>query len=347
MSGASSPRILITRLSAIGDCVHTLPLACALRRAFPEAFIAWAVEPLPAQLIEGHDAIDETIVVPKKWLKKWSTIRAVRRQLRALKFDTVLDAQSLSKSCLLGWLSGARRRIGFGAGQGRELALWMNNTRVKPTAAHVVDRYLEVAGPLGIESPEVEFRMKCDAASKDNIERFLDQSSLTEPIAVINPGAGWASKVWPAERYAAVAKHLGEQHQHKSVVVWVGQDERTSAELIVERSAGHARLAPPTSLLDLSELCRRANLFVGSDTGPLHIAAAVGTRCVGMYGPTEPEKCGPYGEGHVTVRAHAQSEVKKMRNADNDIMQSITADEVVEACDRALADGAASDYRAA
>lgn len=348
MNRASSPRILITRLSAIGDCVHTLPLACAIKRAFPDAFLAWAVEPLPAQLVEGHDAVDETIIVPKKWLKKWSTIRAVRRQLRDLKFDTVLDSQSLSKSCLLSWLSGARERIGFGAGQGRELALWLNNTRIKPTAAHVVDRYLEVARPLGIESPDVEFRMKRDQTSQDVVNQFLAENELKRPLAVINPGAGWASKVWPAERYAAVAKHLGDDAGHMSVVVWAGESERQWAEAIVAQSAGHARLAPATNLLELTELCRRADLFVGSDTGPLHIAAAVGTRCVGMYGPTRPEKCGPYGSGHVTLRA-AQSTGggHKMRDADNDVMQTITAAEVIAACDQALSDESPSEFRAA
>ena len=335
MYDASKPRILIARLSAIGDCVHTLPLACALRRTFPEAFIAWAVEPVAAPLIEGHEAIDQTIIVPKGWLKKFSTIRQMRRQLRTLQFDIALDPQSLTKSSLLGWFSGARERIGFAKDQGRELALWTNNTRVKLTTAHVIDRYLEVARPLGIESPEVEFRMKHDADAERSISDFIANSSIEQPIAVINPGAGWASKVWPAERYAAVAEHLGQTHGYTSIVVWAGDTERQWAEQIVKQSQGYARIAPATSLLEFTELCRNAKLFVGSDTGPLHIAAAVGTRCVGMYGPTNPEKCGPYGAGHVVVRAE-QSDSGKMRDAENDVMQTITAEQVCAACDTAI-----------
>jgi heptosyltransferase-1 len=346
MNDASKPRILITRLSAIGDCVHTMPLACALRKAYPEAFIAWAVEPMSAPLVKGHEAIDQTIVVPKGWLKKLSTIRQVRRQLRELKFDIALDPQSLSKSSLLGWFSGARQRIGFAKGQGRELALWLNNSRVQLQSTHVVDRYLEVARPLGIESPAVEFRMIKDPVAQQMIEQFLTGAAIQNPLAVINPGAGWASKVWPAERYAAVARHLGETHGHTSVVVWAGDSEHAWAKQIVEQSAGHAQLAPPTSLLELTELCRKADLFVGSDTGPLHIAAAVGTRCVGMYGPTSPEKCGPYGTGHVNVCAEQSAgSSKKMRDADNDVMQTISAEQVASACDEAIAN--ATETRAA
>jgi len=344
---ASNPRILITRLSAIGDCVHTMPLVCAIKRACPGAFIAWAVEPAAAPLVEGHEAVDQVVVVPKGWLKSLATIRSVRRQLRALKCDTSLDPQSLSKSCMLGWFSGARRRIGFAKGQGRELAPWLNNTCISPRASHVVDKYLEVARPLGITSLTVEFCMKHDPLAKHTIERYLADAGVDRPFAMINPGAGWDSKLWPLERYAHVAQHVGETHKRPSVVVWAGNRERLWAEQIVTSSSGHAHLAPPTSLLELTELCRLSGLFVGSDTGPLHIAAAVGTQCVGMYGPTSPAVCGPYGTGHVIVQTDRPTDASRMRDPTNDVMHSISAEQVADACDRVLAGNATNKTHAA
>ena len=344
---ASSPRVLITRLSAIGDCVHTLPLACAIKRACPEAFIAWVVEPAAAPLVEGHDAVDKVVVVSKRWLKSIKTIRDVRRRLRSLRCDTSLDPQSLSKSCLLGWLSGARQRIGFAKGQGRELAPWLNNTCVAPRRSHVVEKYLEVARPLGIESPTVEFRMKQDLEAMRTVGRYLIDARIGQDFNVINPGAGWDSKLWPPGRYAHVARHLRDSHDLPSVVVWAGDRERQWAEEIVALSAGRAHMAPPTSLLELTELCRSARLFVGSDTGPLHIAAAVGTQCVGMYGPTRPEVCGPYGKGHVIVQAANPTDARRMRDPNNDVMRTISAEAVVAACDQAVASDATKETRAA
>ena len=135
-----SPRFLIVRLSAIGDAIQTMPVACALRERFPQAFIAWAVEKRAAALLEGHPAIDELILLPRGWLKSPRGVWQLRRRLRDLQIDTTIDVQSLSKSSILAWLSGARRRIGFGNPGGRELSKWFNNERVDPTAVHVVDR---------------------------------------------------------------------------------------------------------------------------------------------------------------------------------------------------------------
>ena len=148
-----SPRILIVRLSAIGDAIQTMPVACALRERFPEAFLAWAVEERAGTLLRGHEALDELIVLPRGWLKSPGGVWRLRRRLRDFRFDVAIDVQSLTKSAVLAWLSGARRRIGFGNPGGRELSKWLNNERVDPKATHVVDRYLELLRPLGIESP--------------------------------------------------------------------------------------------------------------------------------------------------------------------------------------------------
>ena len=238
-----SPRILIVRLSAIGDAIQTMPVACALRERFPQAFLAWAVESRAAALLHGHEAIDELILLPRGWLKSPGGVWRLRRKLHALRFDVAIDVQSLTKSAVLAWLSGARRRIGFGNPGGRELSKWFNNERVDPKSTHVVDRYLELLRPLGIESPTVRFQVperEDDAKTADEIIR---QRKLEDGFAIINPGAGWPSKLWPTERYAAVARHLAERWQLPTLVVWAGAAERAMAEQIAGASAALDRPA--------------------------------------------------------------------------------------------------------
>lgn len=336
MPSNESPRILITRLSAIGDCILTLPVACAIRDSFPNAFLAWTVEPAAASLLEGHAAIDELIVVRKGWLKSPASLWDLRQRLRRLRFDAVIDPQSLSKSAILGWLSGARQRVGFAAPQGRELSLMLNNCRVSNRSQHLVDRQLELLEALGIRQPGVRFDVPRREAAEAKVMAWLESQSLSR-FAAINPGAGWDSRLWPADRYAAVAEHLAREYGLRSVVVWAGDRERGWAESIVARSNGQTLIAPPTTLSELASMLRSASLFIGSDTGPMHLAAAVGTPCVALHGPTRPEVSGPYGEGHRAVQAYYQSGTSRQRrSAQNEAMQSISTAEVCQACDAVL-----------
>src|SRR5262249_14375152 len=144
MTRREAPRVLICRLSAIGDCILTMPLLCALRQSFPRAFLAWVVESGAAPLLQSHECLDQIIVVRKGWLRSPREVWELRQQLRALKFDTALDPQSLTKSSLVAWLSGAPRRIGFAAPRGRELSLWLNNVQIRPTASHLIDAQLQL-----------------------------------------------------------------------------------------------------------------------------------------------------------------------------------------------------------
>ncbi len=155
---------------------------------------------------------------------------------------------------------------------------------------------------------------------------------------MINPGASWDSKLWPAERFATVVRHLGDQHGAPSVVAWAGKRERQWAETIVSASSGHAVVAPNTSLVELAALLRGARIFLSADTGPLHMAAAVGTPSVGLYGPTRPADCGPYGAHCVAIQEYYQGGGRReRRRANNDAMRAITIDRVCQACDRMLA----------
>ncbi len=313
-------------------------MVTALRRAMPRAFIAWAVERAAAPLVEQHAAVDHVIRVPKRVLRKPSELWQLRGELRRCNFDIAIDPQALSKSSIISWLSGARRRISFRAPVGRELAPWLASERVTSQQPHVVDRYLELLQPLGIEPGEVRFDVPQDPTAVQAMASFLGQPRLGEGYAVINPGAGWPTKLWPADRLGQIARRLGESAHVPSVVVWAGEQEKRLAEQIVAAAAGHTLLAPPTTLLELAVVMRKARFFVGSDTGPLHLAAAVGTPCVGIYGPTRPEECGPYGPGHRVCQTHRPNPKERIKKAgSNDAMQAVTVETVWQACERLLA----------
>jgi heptosyltransferase I len=333
-----APRILIVKLTAIGDVIHAMPVASALRARFPKAYIAWLAEGRAGDLLAGHRAIDRRIVVPRRWLKSPAAVWRLRRQLRGQQFDITLDLQGLTKSAIAAWLSGAKRRIGFGGEMGREASRLLNRERVTPKSAHVVDRYLELLGPLGIEKPAVHFDVPRFSEAATNVERFLARERLVGSLSVINPGAGWPSKRWPADRLGQIARHLSARHSVPSVVVWAGAEEKLWAEEIVAISAGHAKLAPPTTLAELAELSRRACLFVGADTGPMHLAAAVGTPCVGLFGPMPAERNGPYGVGHVAIqKMRMEGSSRERRGATNETMLAISVEDVAAACDTILA----------
>jgi len=330
-------RILIVRLSAIGDVLHGLPVLNALRDARPRAFIAWVVEGAAGQLLRDHKALDELFVVPRKWLTSPRAVADLRRRLRALRFDISVDLQGLTKSAVAARFSGARQRIGFDGRDGRELSRWLNNVRVQPTRTHVVDRNLELLAPLGITDAVPRFDLDDAPADAQAAREILATRRLGERFAVINPGAGWPSKLWPAERFAGVARYLGTRHALRSLVVWAGEEERISAEQIVAGSAACATIAPATSLRELAAVARQASVFVSSDTGPLHLAAAVGTPCVGLFGPMPAERNGPYGPHHVAVqKMYFPATSRQRRTAGPESMEAISIEHVCEACDRIL-----------
>ncbi len=341
----SAPRILICRTSAIGDCILTMPMLCALRDHFPRAYIAWIVERGAAPLLKDHACLDQLIVVNKGWLKSPREILNLRRQLRDLKLDVAIDPQSLTKSSLAAWLSGAKDRIGFGKPRGRELSVWLNSQIIAPTVTHLVDAQLQLLAPLGVTEPRVRFAVPRDEAAEMTMHAALQTLHLGCPFTTFNVGAGWDSRLWPPQQYGRVAKHLGQRYRIPSLVVWSGDRERAWAQEVVAHSGGNAVLAPPTKLTELTALLRRSRLFIGSDTGPLHLAAAVGIPCVGLFGTTRPEESGPYGEQHTIVQTRYQDgTARQRRSAANDAMREITADSVCAACD-SLLDSGASGYR--
>jgi heptosyltransferase I len=337
VSTATPNRILLVRLSAIGDVIHTLPLACALGERFPQAHLTWVVEEPAAALLRGHAAIDELITLPRGWLKSPRMVRQLRRRLRSAPFDVAIDAQGLSKSAIVAWLSGTRRRIGFGDPWGREFSRWFNTERVDTQRPHVIDRNLELLHPLGIQSPPVRFDIPEHAADRAAAEEIIRLCGVPRRFAMMGPGAGWPSKLWPPARYAAVAQHVGRTWQLPTLVIWGNAMERAWAAQIATGSGGHAQVARAMTLTELAALMRRARLFVGSDSGPLHLAAAVGTPCVGLYGPWPAEKHGPYGPQHVVVQKMLfEGSTRQRRHAPAKYMEAIDVDSVCEACAKIL-----------
>lgn len=330
----SSPNILITRLSAIGDCMETLPLAMAIKERWSDSKLTWIVDCGVDSLLKHHPAIDQVIRLRKGFLSRPRELWQLRKQLRSLLIDISIDPQGLIKSGILGWLAGAKRRIGFASGQAREHAWRFYHEAISPRSTHLVDRQLELLEPLGIHSNRVEFGWSEPESIRVEVEQVLGHLMLHgEEFAVINPGASWASKRWPTDRYSEVAKRLYELTGLRSLVVWGSPDERLLATTIVESTPMATCLAPNTTLMLLSGLLKRSRMYIGSDTGPMHMAVAVGTPCVAMFGTSRSEYCGPYGSIHRPLqRRYDAGSSTYRRHTTNDAMLEISADDVILQC---------------
>lgn len=278
MTDAAPPRLLVIRLSALGDVIHTIPAVVALREALPETEIAWAVEAAYAELVE----VVARVTAIRVSLKQWSPARIAEARAEVRGFPASVDFQGLIKSSLMARASGAKDRYGFARDVIREKpAAWFVNRPVTiDRSSHVVEWNVDLArafAPAISSVPAVDFTLfSADPSGK--LAGFEDR-------IVLLPGAGRPQKHWPVDRFAELARCIGDD----ALVVW-GPGEEARA-----RAVG-AEVAPKTDFRELAFLLRGARLVVGADTGPLHLAAALGTPVVGLYGPTDPARNGPYGQ---------------------------------------------------
>jgi lipopolysaccharide heptosyltransferase I len=329
-------RILVVRLGSLGDIVHALPAVHALRNKFPGAQIDWLVENKWRALLAGNPDVNEVIHLDRS---TWSGVSACVRQSRRRKYDCAIDFQGLYKSALLARLSGARRRIGFALELLRESgAAWFYTERVASTARHVVDQNLALAQYLGAEKGEARFPL----AISDEAERFVRMQLGAKggrKYFVMSPGGGWMSKCWPAEQYGHLLRRLLSLYSFAGWrgVVNYGPGERKLAEA-ARLVAGEADpLLFSGELPQLMALLRGAEFFVGGDSGPLHLAVALGTPVVGLYGPTDPARNGPYSPADIVVRnARAEETTYKRESSPALSMRSITVEQVVVAVQRRL-----------
>lgn len=289
--------ILIVRLGALGDIVHAIPAAAAIRRALPGARIDWLVDAKHAALLDLVPVVDRVLPLSGRTAGAW--VDAVRR-MRAVQYDVTLDLQGLLKSAVLARASGAGRVIGFSIFHLREKTarpFYSETDRTDAPAEHVVYKNLRLLRTIGIDTNEVVFPfLRTPSAAYDAVRAATGE----RPYALINPGAAWPNKRWPAERFGHVAAFLREVRGLAPIVLW-GPGEQTLAGEVVAASAGSALPAPATTIADLLELSRGAALLVSGDTGPLHLAAAVGAPVVALFGPTDPARNGPWSDDDVVV----------------------------------------------
>ena len=293
-----SPRILIIRTSALGDIVHALPVLTALRKEIPEAHIGWVVEEAFAPLLSGHPALNTLLSVNLRgWRRRPYSPRVIREfisflsALGSFSAEIVLDLMGNHKAGVLAALTLGDRRIGHRAADRRERssAVWISEP-VTASGAHVVDRMLSVLAPLGIETPNPSF----------GADQILEQEPVApvagddEPFLLLHPATGWANKDYPADRWGTVAASL---HEETGVAVRIapGPGEQGVADEVARSAGGSLQVLPPLPLPQLVYLQRRARLVLGGDTGPVHLAHALGTPVVCVMGPTDPERNGPYG----------------------------------------------------
>ncbi|MGH9768678.1 MAG: glycosyltransferase family 9 protein, partial [Blastocatellia bacterium] len=303
---------MIVRLGAIGDVVHALPALSALRRSLPDAHIAWAVEQGgAAKLLRSCGRLDESIELDlrgwRKSLMNVETQTAIRKAmagLRNARFDLSLDFQGLMKSAMVARLARVPRRIGFAREALREPAsAFMLTERVAvDDGDHVIKKNLKLVEHLGCDvSGEYEFPI----ALSDDDERFAEEQleRFDGRFAILNPGGGWPTKLWGAATdhgFGAIADRLWEAYAIRSVVTY-GPGEEGLAQSVVDHARAKAAVMLDTTLKQFFALARHAGLFIGGDTGPMHIAAAARTPVVAIFGPTESRRNGPFAEDDVVV----------------------------------------------
>jgi lipopolysaccharide heptosyltransferase I len=276
----SAPRILIIKPSSLGDIVHALPTVNGLRQKFPDAHIAWLVNDSLGSLLNRCPIINEVIPFPRH---VYSQLPALVRRLRAAHYDLVLDLQGLLRSGLITAATGAARRVGLS--DAREGSRLFYNEIVSVPRLHAVDRYLLAARYLGCPTTPVEFPLGLEGAAP----------AEPKPIA-INPSARWPTKLWGDDKFAELIHSLPRDR----IVLTGSAAER---ERIDRLAPGCRNLAGKTDLLALAELYRRCAVVITNDSGPMHIAAAVGTPVIAIFGPTDPLLTGPYGRQHIVLRA--------------------------------------------
>jgi heptosyltransferase-1 len=336
-------RVLITRLSAIGDCILTIPLAVKIKQLWPACHVSWVVDCAAAALLEPHAAIDEVLRIEKRWLAHAGGWSALRNELTSRQFDLVFDPQGLSKSALLGKLSGAKTRVGFDYSHGREIAPLLATHRQRRTVRHMVDTYLQLLAPwCPISAGTGEFQMPIYTTAVERVEGLLQEldlkigsnSSGSHPRwLAINVGAGWPSKQWPPERFGWIAQELRQRHGLRSLVLWAGDSEQALAEQVLAHAADAAVMAPATSLCELAEIIRRCAFLVSGDTSALHIASALNTPCVGLFGPTWSDESGSYGNKHIAIQSSVLPDSSRgQRRSSNNSMNAIEISEVLHAC---------------
>ncbi len=292
--------ILIIKMSSLGDVIHALPSLYVLRRAMPEARITWAVHPAFAALLPGKPWIDEIYYVDRKRIKDWSYLRTVRQDLHSRRFDLVIDLQMIAKSALIAALSGGKKKIGYW--DAREGSFLVSHPVKGPHQhGHIIEQLLDVMTALGCDTSHFEFPVHPHEEEKITVKQKLAAAGVSGRYAVIVPGTRGEHKKWPVSCWGALAQKLAEK-QIYTVISGAPSEADMGREIRALSSSPYTvDLIGQTSLLELAALDEMAALHISCDTGPLHIANAMQTPLIALFGPTLPDRSGPYGNPRADV----------------------------------------------
>ena len=311
----SIDRILLIRLSALGDCICALPVFAALRKHYPKAHIAWAIQDNFAPLLQTIPGLDEIIVFPRQRWKKiplWLQCKEIYRFIRHIRmrhFDVTIDPQSNTKSGGVAFFSRAPLRICHGGNEAKELTLWLNNHPVLPLEEqpHILQRNLHLLSPLEIPAAEPAFPLPSDPFAKAAIHSWLTKHRLVSSrVALLVPFCGNKKKEWPVDQFMQLSKMLSANKIPAVYINGPGREEETKA-LIPAGCEDTVLLGPRTGILEMVELIRAAGVCVGGDTGPIQIAGALNIASVALFGPTAPERSKPWGK-HTILPLDSQAD---------------------------------------
>lgn len=338
--------ILIVKLSAIGDVIHTLPSLAALRRRYPEAHITWAIEEFSSDLLMDHPDLDHVLVSRRKsWIRDLrrgrisdalKEMKAFVSELRTRHYDLVIDFHGLFKSAIIVLLSGGERRLGYDSLQ--ELSgLFYNEKIHEDMRKHAVDRYLDFARHLGAHADKPEFIVATGQENESRVRALLESGGIgpNDVFVAISPQALWETKLWSDQKFAQLGERI--MQELNVPVVFTGGDVCATEGIQSFLALPAVDLAGRTTLRDLACLYRRASLLVTTDSGPMHMAAAMGTPVVALFGPTDPARTGPYGTDHKVIRRELYCSPCFFRMCDTKLcMREIAVEDVFQAVRKKL-----------
>lgn len=340
--------ILIVKMSAIGDVIHTLPALNALREHFPDAHIAWLVEEAASGIVESHQAVDRVLISKRqRWLKGLlgpSCLENVKgifrfvKELRDTTYDWVIDFQGLLKSAIMVGLCRGKQRIGYD--KTREFSYVVLDERVPPydMDKHAIFRYVNLIKHLGVNTFDVKFNIPLGEKEKSNVRRMLRQKGWNkQSIVAINPAAKWDTKLWEAENFSRLADMLIEGLGCFVIFTGNKRDKKEITKIISKMHNACIDFSGQTDLGDLAVLYDMSKCLVSTDTGPMHLAAAVGTLVVALFGPTAPWRTGPFGDGHEVLRADLSCSPCFKKKCDTlSCMRNISVDQVFGSVERIM-----------
>lgn len=313
---------------SIGDVTRALPLTAMLRRAFPRAFLAWSVEPSCLPLLQGNSTIDDIIVLERR--RFWRTAGLFLARVRAGNFDLVLDLQRLFKSGFISWWSGARQRIGFHRKDSKEFNWIFNNLHIPAYGEEIpkIEHYLKFADYLGIDRSPLEWHFNLTAGEQASIKDHL--SKVTGPFAALFVGTRWESKQWFPSQMSECADQLQGDYGLGVVLLGSKDDQPLAQEVVALSRSKVVDLAGRTTLREAIGIIQNARIAVGPDTGLMHIAAALRTPVISLWGATSPRRTGPYGYGELVLQGKAPCVPCQRRTCSigRVCLQSITAEQI-------------------